>query len=74
MVYRLIRSVHCFNLLNMVRHHAESSQLFKMLADHAFAQHKIKVSFADRSKSQMDEFLKVTGFEQKEKFKNFDFC
>ena len=37
LVYRLICSARCFNLLNVVRHHAESSQLFKTLADHVFA-------------------------------------
>ena len=74
LVYRLIRSACCFNLLNMVRHHAESSQLFKALADHVFALHEIKASVSDKSKSQMDEFLKVARFDQKEKFKNFDFC
>ena len=73
LVYRLIRSARCFNPLNMVRHHAQSSQLFKTLADHVFALHKIKASVADKSKSQMDEFLKVARFDQKEKFKNFDF-
>ena len=73
LIYRLIRSARCFNPLNMVRHHAQSSQLFKMLADHVFALHKIKASVADKSKSQMDEFLKVARFDQKEKFKNFDF-
>ena len=57
----------------MVRHHAESSQLFKTLADHVFALHKIKASVADKSKPQMDEFLKVARFDQKETFKNFDF-
>ena len=37
LVYRLIRSAHCFNPLNMVvRHHAESSKLFKKFADHGF--------------------------------------
>ena len=73
LVYRLIRSARCFNPLNMFRHHGESSQLFKTLADHVFALHKIKASVADKSKSQMDEFLKVPRFDQKKKFKNFDF-
>ena len=59
LVYRLIRSARCFNPLNMVCHHAESSQLFKTLADHVFALHKIKASVAGKSKLQMDEFLKV---------------
>ena len=73
LVYRLIRSARCFNPLNMVCHHAESSQLFKTLTDHVFALHKIKASVADESKSQMDEFFKVARFDQKEKFNNFDF-
>ena len=73
LVYRLIRSVCCFNPVNMVHHHAESSQLFKMLADHVFALHKVKASVADNTKSQMDELLKVARFDQKEKFKNFAF-
>ena len=59
LVYKLICSVRCFNLLNMIRHHAESSQLFKTLADHVFAVHKIKAIVPYQSKSQMDEFLKV---------------
>ena len=58
----------------MVCHHAESSQLFKTLAGHVFALHKIKATVAGKSKSQMDEFLKVARFDQKEKCKNFDFC
>ena len=57
----------------MIRHHAESSQLFKTLADHVFALHKIKAIVSYQSKSQMDEFLKIAWFDQKEKFKNFDF-
>ena len=73
LVYRLIRSARCFNPVNMFRHHGESSQLFKTLAGHVFVLHKIKASVADKSKSQMDEFLKVARFDQKEKFKNFDF-
>ena len=36
LVYRLIRTAHCFKPLNMVHHHAASSQLFKMLADQVF--------------------------------------
>ena len=73
LVYRLICSACCFNPLNMFRYHAESCQLFKTLADHIFALLKIKASVVDKSKSQMDEFLKVARFDQKEKFKNFDF-
>ena len=40
----------------------------KRFADHDFALHKIKASVADKSKSQMDVFLKVAQFDQKEKF------
>ena len=39
-----------------------------------FALHKIKASVADKLKSQMEEFLQVAWFDQKEKFKNLDFC
>ena len=42
LVYRLIHSARCFTLLSMVCHHAESSQLFKTLADHVFALIKSK--------------------------------
>ena len=73
LVYRFIGGARCFNLLNMVRHHVESSQFFKTLADHLFALHKTKASVADKSKSQMNKFLKMARFVQKEKFKNFDF-
>ena len=74
LIYRLICIASCFNPRNMVHHHAESSQLFKMLADHVFALHKIKASVADKSKSQMDEFLKIARFDQKEKLRTLIFA
>ena len=74
LVYRLICSACCFNPLNMFRYHAESCQLFKTLADHIFALLKIKASVVDKSKSQMDEFLKVARFDQKEKLSTLIFA
>ena len=71
--YGWIRSARCFNPLSMIRHHAQLSQLFKTLTDHVFILHKIKASVAHKSKSQMDEFLKVARFDQIEKFEKFDF-
>ena len=71
MQFSIVRNSISLDPISIVRHPEESSQRFIKLADRLFASKKITANIADKAKNQYDDLLKMTCFDQKDKFLDF---